>query len=128
MRYESGNLIYLNLQKLKLFDGRKAPLSLDIIVIGCGLGGLAAAHSLAHAGHRVTIVESAPAIGEIGAGIQITPNLSRLLIRWGLGEHLKKIAVKPEAIALRRCTFQFIHDLLLQLRAYSRYQGTLENL
>lgn len=86
-----------------MFGGRKASLSLDVIVIGCGLGGLAAAHTLGHAGHKVTIVESAPAIGEIGAGIQVTPNVSRLLIRWGLGENLKKIAVKPEAIALRSC-------------------------
>ncbi|KAL5485549.1 hypothetical protein ACEPAI_8192 [Sanghuangporus weigelae] len=87
---------------LRLFDGRKASLSLDVIVIGCGLGGLAAAHTLGHAGHRVTILESAPAIGEIGAGIQVTPNVSRLLIRWGLGEQLKKVGVRPEAIALRR--------------------------
>ena len=71
--------------------------------MGCGLGGLAAAHTLSHAGHRVTIVESAQKIGEIGAGIQVTPNLSRLLIRWGLGPHLQAIAVRPEAIALRRC-------------------------
>lgn len=51
------------------------------------------------------MVESAPVIGEIGAGIQVTPNLSRLLIRWGLGNNLKNIAVKPEAIALRRCVY-----------------------
>jgi salicylate hydroxylase len=89
-------------QKLFLYNGRKASLSLDIIVVGCGLGGLAAAHALSQAGHRITIVESAPAIGEIGAGIQVTPNLSRILIRWGLGEQLKKISVMPEAIALRR--------------------------
>ncbi|KAI5117861.1 hypothetical protein M0805_007704 [Coniferiporia weirii] len=89
-------------KKLTLFGGRRAPLALDVIVIGCGLGGLAAAHTLGHAGHRVTIVEAAPAIGEIGAGIQVTPNVSRLLIRWGLGEHLRRIAVRPEAIAFRK--------------------------
>ena len=88
---------------MTLYDGRKASLSLSVIVVGCGLGGLAAAHALVQAGHRVTIVESAPAIGEIGAGIQVTPNLSRILIKWGLGEQLKKVAVMPEAIALRRC-------------------------
>ena len=88
---------------MTLYDGRKASLSLSVIVVGCGLGGLAAAHALVQAGHRVTIIESAPAIGEIGAGIQVTPNLSRILIKWGLGEQLKKVAVMPEAIALRRC-------------------------
>ncbi|EPQ53357.1 FAD/NAD P-binding domain-containing protein [Gloeophyllum trabeum ATCC 11539] len=87
---------------LNLYGGRKAPLSLNILLVGCGLGGLAAAHCLSQAGHRVTVFESAPAIGEVGAGIQVTPNVSRLLIRWGLGEQLSKIAVKPEAIVFRR--------------------------
>lgn len=86
-----------------LYQGRKASLSLDIVVVGCGLGGLAAAYCLGQAGHRVTVVESAPAIGEVGAGIQIGPNLTRLLIRWGLGPKLKEIAVVPEAILFRRC-------------------------
>lgn len=81
---------------------RKASLTLDIIVVGCGLGGLGAAFCLARAGHRVTIVESSPAIGEVGAGIQVSPNSSRLLRRWGLGKHLDEIAVKPEGIAFRR--------------------------
>ena len=54
------------------------------------------------AGHRVTIIESSPVIGEVGAGIQVSPNSSRLLWRWGLGAHLDEIAVKPEAIAFRR--------------------------
>ena len=66
-------------EKLNLYDGRKASLQLHIIIIGCGLGGLAAAHCLAQAGHRITLLESAPAIGEVGAGIQVTPNVSRLL-------------------------------------------------
>lgn len=95
------------MQKVTLYDGRRAGLSLDILIIGCGIGGLAAAHALAHAGHKVTIVESATKIGEVGAGIQVTPNLSRLLIRWGLGEQLERTAVRPEAIAFRRCTYTY---------------------
>ena len=81
---------------------RKASLTLNIIVVGCGLGGLGAAFCLTQAGHRVTIIESSPTIGEVGAGIQVSPNSSRLLRRWGLGEHLEEIAVKPEGIAFRR--------------------------
>nr|WJQ78195.1 4-hydroxybenzoate decarboxylase [Panus rudis] len=78
------------------------PLSLHILIVGCGLGGLAAAHCLAQAGHRITMLESAPAIGEVGAGIQVSPNVTRLLQRWGLGKQLEEIAVEPSAIALRR--------------------------
>ena len=87
---------------LSIYGSRKAPLTLDIIVVGCGLGGLAAAFCLTQAGHRVTIIESSSVIGDIGAGIQVSPNCSRLLRRWGLGKHLDKIAVKPECLALRR--------------------------
>lgn len=80
----------------------QAPLQLHILIVGCGLGGLAAAHCLAQAGHKITLFESAPAIGEIGAGIQVTPNVTRLLIRWGLGDKLAQIAVRPEALVFRR--------------------------
>ncbi|KAG9012944.1 hypothetical protein FRB90_006426, partial [Tulasnella sp. 427] len=89
-------------QTTTLYGGRTASHSLHIAVVGCGLGGLAAAHALAKAGHRITILEDAPAIGEVGAGIQVSPNLSRLLIRWGLGDALDKIAVMPEGIEFRR--------------------------
>ncbi|KAG8741018.1 hypothetical protein FRC10_003441 [Ceratobasidium sp. 414] len=85
-----------------LFEGRVTSNPLNIVVVGCGLGGLAAAYCLAKAGHKVTLFEAAPAIGEVGAGIQVTPNVSRLLIRWGLAEQLENIAVRPEGIVFRR--------------------------
>ena len=85
-----------------LYDGRRAALSLNIIVVGAGLGGLAATHSLAQAGHRVMLLESAPVLGDVGAGIQVSPNVSRLLIRWGLGAALGATAVQPEALVFRR--------------------------
>lgn len=86
-----------------LFQGRRTSFPIHIVVIGCGLGGLSAAYCLAEAGHTVTILESALEIGEIGAGIQVSPNVTRLLIRWGLGDKLKQVAVKPEALTFRRC-------------------------
>ncbi|KAG0702093.1 hypothetical protein DFH29DRAFT_999595 [Suillus ampliporus] len=87
-----------------LYQGRRASLPLDIVVIGCGLGGLAAAYCLAQAGHKVTILEAALAIGDVGAGIQASPNVSRLLIRWGLHPRLEELGVKPQALSIRRWT------------------------
>ncbi|KAL5531773.1 hypothetical protein ACEPAF_5335 [Sanghuangporus sanghuang] len=84
------------------YYGQEAPLRLHILVIGCGLGGLAAAHCLAQAGHEVTIIEAAKRIGEVGAGIQVSPNVTRLLERWGLKDRLAEVGVEPDAIVFRR--------------------------
>jgi salicylate hydroxylase len=92
----------VGLRPMSIYGTRKASLILDIIVVGCGLGGLGAAFCLTQAGHRVTIIESSSVLSEVGAGIQVSPNCSRLLWRWGLGKHLDAIAVKPEGIAFRR--------------------------
>ena len=51
-------------------------------ICGSGMGGLAAAIACARAGAKVTLLEGAKELGEIGAGIQMFPNVSRLLIRW----------------------------------------------
>ncbi|QRV80216.1 FAD-binding domain protein [Ceratobasidium sp. AG-Ba] len=75
---------------------------LKVAIIGCGIGGLACGYSLKTAGHDVTIYEAARAIGEVGAGIQVTPNLSRILIKWGLKSKLDEQAVIPEAVVFRR--------------------------
>ncbi|KAI0808369.1 FAD/NAD(P)-binding domain-containing protein [Fomes fomentarius] len=85
-----------------LYNGRTASHQLHVLIVGCGMGGLAAAHCLGKAGHKVTLFEAAAAIGEVGAGIQVTPNVSRLLRRWGAGLTLEAVGVRPEAIVLRR--------------------------
>jgi salicylate hydroxylase len=73
-----------------------------VIVIGGGIGGLSAALQLLHAGFDVHVYEQAPRITEIGAGIQISPNASRLLIRLGLRPALDAAGVLPQAVHQRR--------------------------
>ncbi|GAB7344844.1 hypothetical protein MBLNU457_3295t3 [Dothideomycetes sp. NU457] len=73
-----------------------------IAIIGAGLGGLAAAIGIARAGHQVTIVEQAPELGEVGSGIQIPPNASRIFKQWGILEEIEEFSVKPVDITIRR--------------------------
>ena len=58
---------------------------LNVIVIGGGIGGLFAANALIAHGLNVAVYEQAPAIGEVGAGVFLTPNSVRQLERVGLG-------------------------------------------
>ncbi|KIW72870.1 hypothetical protein PV04_01033 [Phialophora macrospora] len=74
---------------------------LHVGIIGAGLGGLAAAISIARAGHKVTILEQAPALGEVGAGIQVPPNSTRILSRWGLLPAIEAASVRPQNFMLR---------------------------
>ncbi|KAJ6562734.1 hypothetical protein DFH09DRAFT_1247628 [Mycena vulgaris] len=71
-----------------IFNGERK--NLHIVVVGCGIGGLSAAYCLGRAGHTVTVLERASEIADVGAGIQVGPNLSRLLIRWGLEKQLEE--------------------------------------
>ncbi|KAH8815494.1 hypothetical protein F5884DRAFT_180757 [Xylogone sp. PMI_703] len=72
----------------------------NIIIVGAGLGGLSAAIAISRAGHRVTVVEQAPELGEVGAGIQVPPNSSRILDRWGILQKIVSNAMHPENIVI----------------------------
>ncbi len=71
-------------------------------IIGGGIGGLSAALQLLRAGLDVHVYEQAPRITELGAGIQISPNASRLLLRLGLKAEMDKAGVRPLAVHQRR--------------------------
>jgi salicylate hydroxylase len=62
----------------------------DVVIVGGGIGGLFAANALLAQGIRVAIYEQAPAIGEIGAGVFLTPNSVRHLQRIGLEATVEK--------------------------------------
>ncbi|OQE08477.1 hypothetical protein PENVUL_c009G05272 [Penicillium vulpinum] len=99
--YPSNCLEFLN----EPLAGEKtitAKVPLNIIVVGAGLGGLATAIALASSGHTVTVYEQAQKLGEVGAGIQIPSNSTRLLSRLGLDPYLKEYVTEPESISFRR--------------------------
>ncbi|GAP90919.2 putative FAD binding domain-containing protein [Rosellinia necatrix] len=76
--------------------------ALDIIIVGAGLSGLATAISSALSGHNVVIFESAVELQEFGAGLQITPNSSRLLRTWNLSDKFWKSVAEPTYLAVHR--------------------------
>jgi len=69
-----------------------------VIVAGAGIAGLTAALTLARAGMRVTVFEQTSRLEEAGAGLQLSPNASRVLIALGLRERLAPVTVVPQAI------------------------------
>lgn len=77
-------------------------MKLQVAVIGGGIGGLSAALAMLKAGCDVHVYEAAPKFGEIGAGIQISPNASRLLYRLGLKGAMDECGVRPIAVHQRR--------------------------
>src|SRR5512134_860566 len=72
----------------------------EILIAGGGIGGLSAALALALKGRRVRVLEKAPEFGEIGYGIQMGPNVSRMLDRLGVLKALEPHSVFPDALIL----------------------------
>jgi salicylate hydroxylase len=76
-------------------------MSIKVLIAGGGIGGLAAALACARAGQHVQLFERAPAFAEIGAGIQLGPNVTRILHGWGLQESLEAVAAYPDRLQAR---------------------------
>ena len=68
-----------------------------VVIIGGGIGGLFAANALIAQGIKVTVYEQAPALGEIGAGVYMTPNALQHLQRVGLGAAIEKFGARVGA-------------------------------
>lgn len=73
----------------------------DVIVVGGGIGGLSAAYALARKGLRVRVLERAKEFREVGAGIQIAPNCTRILDEYGMLDEAKRRGVLVGNIVMR---------------------------
>ena len=94
----------------------------EIVVAGGGIGGLAAALALARQGAQVQVLEQAPALAEVGAGIQLGPNVTRLLHGWGLSDALRELACWPQALHARDArSGHLLGQLPLGVRAEKLY-------
>jgi salicylate hydroxylase len=70
-------------------------------IVGGGLAGLATAHALARFGIQAEVFEAAPALGEIGAAVNVAPNATRALVAIGLGEKIAAVANSSPGIYTR---------------------------
>lgn len=73
-----------------------------ILIAGAGIAGLTAALALARDGHAVRVFERAPDLSEVGAGLQLSPNATRVLASVGVSGPLVGAASAPEGVVLRR--------------------------
>ncbi len=79
-----------------------ASQSYTVTIVGGGLGGLTTALALRRRGLQAIVVEQAPELGEVGAGIQTAPNASRILLGLGLRRQLEAIRTEPQDQVRRR--------------------------
>lgn len=76
----------------------------QVLIAGGGIGGMSAALACARAGWGVQLFERAPAFSEVGAGIQLGPNVTRQLNAWGLEPSIAEVAALPDQLQVRDAT------------------------
>ena len=75
-----------------------------VLIVGGGIAGLASGLALARANASVQILERAPELTEVGAGVQLGPNVTRILNAWGLSPAIEKVAAYPVSLKARSAT------------------------
>ncbi|MEQ5778521.1 3-hydroxybenzoate 6-monooxygenase [Thalassospira sp. NFXS8] len=73
----------------------------EVVIIGGGIGGLAAALALSQIGKQVCVLEQAPEFAEIGAGIQLGPNSYKMFARLGMIDEVNAISAFPDDLIMR---------------------------
>ncbi|AZO70191.1 MULTISPECIES: FAD-dependent monooxygenase [unclassified Mesorhizobium] len=75
--------------------------SRQVVIAGAGIAGLTAALAFAERGHAVTVLEQARQLEAAGAGLQLSPNATRIVRRLGALDRLRPSAIRPEAVVLK---------------------------
>jgi 2-polyprenyl-6-methoxyphenol hydroxylase-like FAD-dependent oxidoreductase len=73
----------------------------DAVVVGGGIGGLGSALALTRTGAAVRVLEQGAQFGEVGAGLQLAPNATRVLRSWGLLDEVIAAGVRPRRLVLK---------------------------
>ena len=73
----------------------------SILIVGGGIGGLAAALACAEKGANPLLIERAAQFSEVGAGIQMGPNVTRTLFSWGLEKALQELVFVPHSLQVK---------------------------
>ena len=94
----------------------------QVLIAGGGIGGMAAALAASRAGWDVRMYERVAAFSEVGAGVQLGPNVVRCLQAWGLQKALKQVAAFPDKLQVRSAlSGQVLGTLALGRTAVQRY-------
>ena len=97
-------------------------MSLEIAIAGGGIGGLAAALTLSRSGHQVQLFEKATTFDDVGAGIQLGPNATRLLHAWGLKDALRACSFSPQRLQVKSAvSSRVLGELTLGSAITARY-------
>jgi salicylate hydroxylase len=104
------------------------PMEDNMVIVGGGIGGLAAALACGRhgvfgpRGQGLRLFEQAPAFGEVGAGVQLGPNVTRILHGWGLQQAVADVAAFPDRLEVRSAlSGQLLGTLPLGERALAVY-------
>jgi len=97
---------------------------MKIVIVGGGIGGLAAALACANTGHEIQVLERRDEFTEIGAGIQLAPNAFHALDHLGIGDRVRELAVKIDELRLMDGVEG---GLITHLPLGDNYQDTFEN-
>src|SRR6267378_1692567 len=98
-RQANGRGVSLDLGAGRSGEGKD--VALQAVVVGGGIGGIAAAVALTRAGIDVRVYEQAQQLAEVGAGVSLAPNGLRMLERLGVGEGIRRVGARYVSAQLR---------------------------